>query len=251
MRWSCCGIWMRRETFHSLLRPTWPLHYRFLRLLLHALRLLSPLFSPLRLHCCRQRCLKTCRLRLRHARMRRRSFRCHHHLRNPRRLTSIRSPATRYRLLQTRHRRLMNLHRLCLSRRLQRLGCPHHHQRNPRQLTSLRSPAPRYRRLQTRHRRLPNHHRLSRRLLRLWRPQFRLCLRGFITNTTGISATSAENIITKNHISTAGFAITNKIFLSVYSPQQGGGGLCASLVPLFMCVYTKSNKTIKDKKKYC
>jgi hypothetical protein len=191
-------MWMGSETFYSLLHPAWPLHYRFLRLIVHTLRLLS----PLRLHCCRQRRWKTCRLCLRRARLSRRSFRCHHHQRNPRRLTSLCSLATRYLRLQTRHRRLPNLHRLRFSRRLQRLG----------------------------------------------RPQFRLRLRDFNTNTTGISATSAENTIIKSHISTAGFFITNKIFLFVYSPQQGG--LCASLVPVYMCVYTKSNKNIQEKKNF-
>jgi hypothetical protein len=109
---------------------------------------------------------------------------------------------------------------------------------DPRQLTSPRSPATRYRRLQTRHRRLPNHHRLSRRLLCLGRPQFRLPLRGFITNTTGISATSAENTIIKSHIFIAGFAMTNKIFLSVYGPQQGGA-VCIVSPCFYVCLYEK------------
>jgi hypothetical protein len=109
------------------------------------------------------------------------------------------------------------------------------------------SPPPE-RRLPTRHRRLPNLHRLSlsRRLQRLGRLQIRHHLRDFNINTTGISATSAESTIIKSHISTAGFATTNKIYISVNCPQQGGGQ-CASLVPVYMCVYMKGNKNIKEK----
>jgi hypothetical protein len=111
-----------------------------------------------------------------------------------------------------------------------------HHQRNPRRLIRLCSLPTHYRRHPIRHRRLPSRHRLrlSRRPQRLGRQQNRHHLRDFTTNTTGISATSAENIITKNHIFTVGFAITNKINISVCCPQQGGGAVCIARPCLYV-----------------